>query len=249
MEYDPKDNEVIHLLKKLKDSNGTYPPEMLSLRRQGYLKQVAEVSAGAGLAVALRNIAKGGRGAAGASSTAGTVVEALFVIALIAEAGAVTYFYRDKVAEYFQSITRSPKIEEVASPPVLTSPVAEMQTTPSPVITVTVTGTETLTLTPATPSGTPPTVLAAGTSLPDGETGVDAGSASTGIPGSTSSTSSTGSNTGGTSAPTSVASDPNGNNGNHYGQTPIPERTKDPGNTSSSTQASTSNTDNNKKKP
>jgi hypothetical protein len=246
MEYDPKDNEVIHLLKKLKDSNGAYPPEMLSLRRQGYLKQVAEVSAGAGLAVALRNIAKGGRGAAGASSTAGTVVEALLVVALIAEAGAVTYFYRDKVAEYFQSITRSPKVEEVASPPVLTSPIAEMQTTPSPVITVTVTGTETLTLTPAIPSGTPPTVLAAGTSLPNGETGVDVGSASTSIPGSTSSTSSTGS-TGGTSAPTSVASDPNGNNGNHYGQTPIPVRTKDQGNTSSSTQ--TSNTSNNKKKP
>lgn len=238
MEYDPKDNEVIHLLKKLKDSNGAYPPEMLAMRRQGYLKQVAEVSAGAGLAVALRNIAKGGKGAAGASSTAGTVVEALLVVALIAEAGAVTYFYRDQVAAYFRSITGSPKVEEVASPPVITSPIAEMQTTPSPVITVTVTGTETLTLTPATPSGTLPTVLAAGTSLPGGETGVEAGSASTGIPGST------GSNTGGTAESTSVANDPNGNNGNHYGQTPIPERTKDPGSTSSSTQ-----TTSNKKKP
>ena len=51
MEYDPKDNEVIHLLKKLKDSNGAYPPEMLALRRQGYIKQVAEISAGAGLAL------------------------------------------------------------------------------------------------------------------------------------------------------------------------------------------------------
>ncbi len=238
MEYDPKDNEVIHLLKKLKDSNGAYPPEMLTLRRQGYIRQVAEVSAGAGLAGALRNISKGGKGTAGASSTAGTVVEALLVVALIAEAGAVTYFYRDKVAEYFRSITRSPKVEEVASPPAISSPFAEMQVTPSPVITVTITGTGTLTLTPDTPSGTPSTVLAAGTTLPEGETGVDAGPASTGIPGST------GSNTGGTPVPTSVASDPNGNNGNHYGQTPIPVRTKDPGNTSSSTQTSS-----NKKKP
>jgi len=232
MEYDPKDNEVIHLLKKLKDSNGAYPPEMLALRRQGYLKQVAEVSAGAGLAVALRNIAKGGKGTAGASSTAGTVVEALLVVAIIAEAGAVTYFYRDKVAEYFQSITRSPKVEEVASPPVISSPLADMQITPSPVFTFTVTGIGTLT--PAIPSETPSPVMAAGTTLPGGETGADVPSASTPGPGSS---------TGGTSEPTSVASDPNGNNGNHYGQTPIPERTKDPGNTSSSTQTS------DKKKP
>jgi hypothetical protein len=236
MEYDPQDNEVIHLLKKLKDSNGAYPPEMLALRRQGYIKQVTEVSAGAGLAVALRNIAKGGKGTAGTSSIAGTVVEALLVVALIAEAGAVTYFYRDKVAEYFRSITGSPRVEEVASPPVISSPIAEMQITPSPVITIT--GTETLTLTPVTPVGTPSAVLAAGTSVPNGESGVDVSSASTAGP--------SGGNTGEPPVSTSVASDPNGNNGNHYGQTPIPVRTKDPGNTSSSTQ--TSNTSN-KKKP
>jgi hypothetical protein len=244
MEYDPKDNEVIHLLKKLKDSNGAYPPEMLALRRQGYLKQVTQVSAGAGLAVALRSIAKGGKGAAGASSsTAGTVVEALLVVALIAEAGAVSYFYRGKVAEYFRSITRSPNTGEVASPPMVSSPLAEMQITPSPVITITVTGTQTLTLTPVTPSGTPSTVLVAETVPSDGETGVDVqSSASTSIPGSTGSTSSTDSNTGGSSSVSTR--DPNGNNGNHYGQTPIPVRTKDPGNTSSSTQ-----TTSNKKKP
>ena len=49
MEYDPKDNEVVHLLKKLKDTNGAYPPEMLALRRQGYMRQVSEVGAAAGL--------------------------------------------------------------------------------------------------------------------------------------------------------------------------------------------------------
>jgi hypothetical protein len=244
MEYDPKDNEVIHLLKKLKDSNGAYPPEMLAMRRQGYIKQVAEVSAGIGLAVALRNIARGGKGATGASSTAGTVVEALLVFALIAEAGAVTYFYRDKVAEYIQSITRSPKVEVVANPPVLSSPIADMQITPSPVITITNTGTGTLTLTPGTPSVTPSAVLAAGTAVPNDGTGVDVSSASTAGSG--------GSNTGQPPASTSDPSgptdpnDPNGNNGNHYGQTPIPERTKDPGNNSSSTQESSTN---NNKKP
>ncbi len=241
MEYDPKDNEVIHLLKKLKDSNGAYPPEMLALRRQGYLKQVAEVSAGAGLAVALKNISKGGKGTAGLSSTAGTVVEALLVVALVAEAGVVTYFNRDRVAQYVRSLTHSPKVEQVASPPVLPSPLAEMQVTPSPnaSLTPSVTGTETDTGTPGTPSETTSPVLADGTSLPGGvDVGVQA--AATGVPGS--------SNPSGSSVSTAVPSGPTGNNGNHYGQTPIPVRTKEKGNNPSSTQDSSSDTSN-KKKP
>ncbi len=239
MEYDPKDNEVIHLLKKLKDSNGAYPPEMLAVRRQGYLKQVAEVSAGAGLAVALKNIAKGGKGTAGLSSTAGTVVEALLVVALVAEAGVVTYFNRGKVAEYFRSITHSPKVEEVASPPVVPSPLAEVQFTPSSVASLTATdiATETETVTPGTPSGTPSVVVAASTTVPGGNnTGVQ--SAATSGPSS---------NPGIPSVSTQAPKDPKGKNGNHYGQTPIPVRTKEPGNNSSATQAS--NDTNTKKKP
>jgi hypothetical protein len=233
MEYDPKDNEVIHLLKKLKDSNGAYPPEMLALRRQGYLKQVAEISAGAGLAMGLRNLAKGGKGTAGLTSTAGTIVEALLVVALVAEAGAVTYFYRDKVTEYFRSITRSPKVEQVASPPALPSPLAEIQFTPSPVITDTVQVTETGTVTPVTPSGTASPVLAAATVLADGTSGAAVQAASTAKPGSS------------TGGPSLSGQDPNENNGNQYGLTPKPVRTKDPGNNTSSTQAPTTN----KKKP
>jgi hypothetical protein len=252
MEYDPKDNEVIHLLKKLKDSNGAYPPEMLALRRAGYLKQVAEISAGAGLAMGLKNMAKGGKGAAGFSSTAGTIVEALLVVALVAEAGAVTYFYRDKVAEYVNLIARSPKVEEVASPPVVPSPILEMQVTPSPIDTITATLTKTETLTPATPSGTPSPVLVSGTTVSAGENSAGIQSASTSGPGGSSSSSSSSSsnsagdtsgNTGGSSG---SSQDPKGNNGNHYGQTPKPERTKEPGNNTSSTQESTSK---NNKKP
>jgi hypothetical protein len=236
MEYDPKDNEVIHLLKKLKDSNGAYPPEMLALRRQGYLKQVADVSAGAGLAVAFRNIAKSGK-TTSLSSTAGTVVEALLVVALVAEAGVVTYFNRDKIADYYRSITHSPKVEEVASPPVLPSPIVEMLVTPSPLasLTATVTVTVTETVTPGTPSGTPSPVFAAGTSEPKGTGGVGVQAASTGAPGG---------NTGGSSV---SPKDPKGNNGNHYGQTPIPVRTKEQDSNSSSAQGS--NETNNKKKP
>jgi hypothetical protein len=235
MEYDPKDNEIIYLLKKLKDSNGAYPPQMLALRRQGYIKQVAEVGAGAGLAVGLRNLAKGGKGGAGGlSSTAGTILEAMLVVAIVAEAGAVSYFYRGKLAEVFHLITGSPQVEEVASPPVLPSPILEVQATSSPVITITVTGTETITLTPITPSGTPPpTVLAAETTQPNRTGGVDVQAASTSVP------------SGNASNPAASTPQPNGNHGHHYGQTPIPERTKDPGKNPGSTQTSSDK----KKKP
>ena len=238
MDYNPKDNEVIHLLKKLKDSSGAYPPELLALRRQGYLKQVAQVSAGAGLVVGLKNFAKGGKGAAGlSSSAAGTVVEALLVVALVAEAGAVTYFYRDKVAEYVHLITRAPKVEHVVSPPVIPSPFVEMQSQITPslteeAVTPTVTGTESLT--PGTPSGTPSAVLAAGTTQPHGTNGAAVQSASTSGPSSSSG------NTGGTSGSGS-SQDPKGNNGNHYGQTPKPERTKESGNSSSAEESTSKN--------
>jgi hypothetical protein len=232
MEYDPKDNEVVHLLKKLKDSNGAYPPDMLALRRQGYMRQVSEVGAAAGLAMGLKNMAKGGKGAAGLSSATGTVVEALLIIALVAEAGVASYFYRDKIAEYFRSATNSPRVEEVVGPPIVTSPLAEMQLTPSPVVT---TVTSTRTLTPSTPSGTPSLEFAAGTTQPNGANGVAVQPAST--------NGSTG-NTGGPS-PSVLPQDPNGNNGNHYGQTPQPVRTKEPGNNTGSTQEGPTN----KKKP
>ena len=77
MEYDPTSNDVLQLLKKLKDSNGTYPQELLAVRRQGYLKQVAEVAGGAGLAMGLRNTVRNARGVSGLPSAAGTLLEGL----------------------------------------------------------------------------------------------------------------------------------------------------------------------------
>lgn len=233
MEYDQKDNEVIHLLKKLKTSNGTYPPEMLALRRQGYLRQVAQVSSGVGLAVGLRNMAKGGKGAV-LPPAAGTILEALLVIAIVAEAGAVTYFYREKLAEYFRSFTNSPKVEEVSSPEVLPSPLVEVEFTTTPVVLSTLTATGTGTST-ATPVGTTTLEFAV---QPTGQNGGSGGPAGTGV---------TSTGTGGRSNPTGPVvstSEPNTNNGNQYGLTPKPERTKEPGN-----DVSSSNTQNSDKDP
>lgn len=194
---------------------------MLALRRQRYLSQVAEISGAAGLAVALRNTGKGGKGV-GLPPAAGTVVEALLVVALIAEAGAVTYFYRDKLAQVFRSITSSPKVEQVANPPAVSSPLPGFDWTPSPVFTAAVSltpspaGTQTGTL---TPDGTPSPGLAADSTPGNG--------------------------TGGTTLQSASTPPANGNNGNQYGLTPKPVRTKESGTTNSQD----SSKDSNKKKP
>jgi hypothetical protein len=225
MEYDPQDTDVIHLLKKLKDGNGTYPAEMLALRRQHYLSQVAEISGGAGLAMALKNAAKTAK-TAGLPPATGTIVEALLVVALVAEAGAVSYFYRDKIAEYFQKVTNSPTVQEISSPAASHSPITEIVLTPSPVLTltVTVTQTETLTLTPGISS----TPELAAQSPEEGNNGTSSALS------------------GNTAGPSVSTQAPKGNNGNQYGLTPKPARTKVPGNQISSTQESNNN---NKKKP
>ena len=213
---------------------------MLASRRQGYLKQVAEIGASVGLAAGLRNTIKSGGKAAGSfSSTAGTVVEALLVIALVAEAGTVSYFYRDKIADVFRSITSKPKVEEVANPPVAASPITEIQLTSTPVFTVTVAATESETLT-VTPERTPSPELAVQPTRQNNGSSVN----TTGSGGTTGG--STGGSTSGGGPSVSSTEPANGNNGNHYGQTPQPVRTKEQTGNSSSTEQSTTNT---KKKP
>ena len=43
MGFDTQDKEIVRLLTKLKDSDGSYPPELLAARREGYLRQMGEI--------------------------------------------------------------------------------------------------------------------------------------------------------------------------------------------------------------
>lgn len=219
MDYDPKDIDVINLLKKLKEGGGAYPQEMLALRRQGYLHQVAEVIGGAGLALGLKETLKSGKGA-GASPAAGTLVEALLVIAIVAEAGAVAYFYRDQVADFFQSFSNKPRVEEVTIPPIQSSPVVDIESTPTLVETPTLILTDTPISTPSVELAVQPTDETRENSSTSGDSDGAAGSGGGG------------SQSVSTPNPNANNND-NGNNGNHYGQTPKPERTKQPGNDNS----------------
>lgn len=227
MEYDPKDLDIVNLLRKLKEAGGGYPGEMLALRRQTYVKQVAEVSAGAALALGVKETLKGGKAGGSSAAAAGKVVELVLVAAIVAEAGAVTYFHRDKIADFFRSFSNEPKVEEVSNPPVPPSLIPETGLVPTLAETPTFTVTDTPVSTPSVELAAQPTeqnqqgqeTSSTGVETEDEGTAVGgSGTAGGGGPGSTSS-----------STPVPDDNNNNGNNGNHYGQTPKPERTKEPG--------------------
>lgn len=226
MEIDPKNIDVFQLLDKLKEANGTYPQELLALRRQGYLKQVAAISGGAGLALALKTTAKSTAKGTALPPAASSVLEGILVVAIVAEAGAVTYFYRDKIADIYRSIIGSPKVEEVASPPVLSSPIPGVEITLTPAVTLT--ETPTALSTPSPLFAEQPTQKGTNQDNQSSQTTTQ----------------------GGSPAVSTAAVNDNTNNGNQYGHTPIPERTKQPGNdTSTTNNTNTNDSSKQKKKP
>src|SRR5215213_5500985 len=176
MGFDAQDKEIVRLLTKLKDTDRKYPSDLFAARRQGYLRQMGEIGLGIGAGAGIKNLAKGGK-----------------VPVLSSETGTVAYFYRDKLADLFQTITKEVDGQEITPPPVHTE-LAIQGITPSPAVTATLPS-STLS---ASPTGTELT--------------------STPPPGAVEDT----------TISTNSTPAPNENNGNHYGQTPRPERTKDP---------------------
>jgi hypothetical protein len=202
MGFDAQDKEIVRLLTKLKDADGKYPPDLLAARRQHYLKQMGQIGLGMGVGAGLKNVVKSGKAPA-LSSTTSTILESALVVAIVAETGTVAYFYRDKLAEAFQKITKESRVQEIAPSPVHTEQ-AIQGVTPSPALSST------------HPS---PTLSASPTAIE---------LSSTPIPGVVEENNTI-----------SASSTPalNGNNGNHYGQTPKPQRTKEPKNNNNNDKA------------
>jgi len=196
MEYDPKDQEIIDLLTKLKNaSREEYPRKLLASRRNQYLKHGAELGFGIGMGAKMMDAIKGRNGKAVVhSQVKSKLLETALAVAIVAEAGTLAYFYRDKIAELIEPTPSSPSVEEVTSPPVISSPLPQ----------VTFTALET-----PTPVSTP-TIILTSTPLPevtaDNVNNVEENAQLTSTPNP----------------------NDNGNNGNHFGQTPKPERTKKP---------------------
>jgi len=120
------EQNVLNLLTSLKRSEGNYPSDMIQARRDAFTKQAAAMAVLA--RAGLKSTTTTGSGqAAAASSTAsststivgasiGKILETALVVAIVAEAGAVGYIYRDKIADFINS-KLNPKVETVASPP------------------------------------------------------------------------------------------------------------------------------------
>jgi hypothetical protein len=223
MEFDPQDQNIVKLLTKLKGVGGSYPEHMLAARRQSYLARIAEIEMGLNAGKGSANPPKnGGGGAPNPAPVTSTILETALVVTMIVEASAVAYFYRDKFTNLFETTTSGPRVQEVTPPPVVTSALEVAGVSPSPAVTVTL---PSLTLdVSASPSIIP--VTASNTPIP----GVADNNTNT-----TNNTTSTGADQ---SKSTPVPNVSNGDQGNHYGQTPKPERTKDPG----SNQGSNNNT-------
>lgn len=202
MEFETQDRKVVELLTKLKGANEGYPSDMLAARRQAFLNNMAGAGLGVGNGTALNGSLKSGGGSGSAPITMGKLLEVALLIAIVVEAGALAYFYRDKVADVFRSISAPSQVQEIASPPVATFSFPELEISK--------------TATSATPTGTASEV-ATNTPVPGlNNNPTSNNNVAATLTDSTPNPSVNNENSGA-----------NGNNGNHYGQTPKPERTKD----------------------
>src|SRR5215207_1393677 len=214
MEFEPQDRKVVELLTKLKGDSENYPSHLLAARRQAFLNTMAGAGLSVGTGSALNGNLKGGGGSGAASLTVGKVLEVALLVAIVAEAGALAYFYRDKVADVFRSVSEPSHVQEIASPPVATFSFPELEISKIP--------------SSAVPTGTASEMVTmTSTQIPsvadDPASNNDGGVSSTDSP--------SGSNVNTDSTPDpNVNNENNGNNGNnsnngnHYGQTPKPER-------------------------
>jgi hypothetical protein len=154
MDLSPEDKKVADLVSKLKYSSGAYPKDMLYSRRQQFIRQVASAGLGIGVGAGIKNAAKQSNtvGAATATITS-KILESVLIAAIVIEAGTAAYVYREKITNFFKSLTGSPNVEETTQKPDNGSD----STSPLLIPTLTV---------PAT-SGTPSAIAPAITSSPN----------------------------------------------------------------------------------
>jgi hypothetical protein len=120
MDVDPEDQEVIRLLTKMKGAEAGYPEHMLVQRRRSYLRRMREVGLGIPADTAVRDAAKDIKPSHISPATS-TLVETALVIAIIAEASTMAYFYRHRLTDFVRRVVAEPGVQEVTPLPVGTS--------------------------------------------------------------------------------------------------------------------------------
>ena len=219
MEFSSSDKQVIDLLSKLKNTGGTYPAAIMASRREAYMKQMANIGLGIGIGTRIKNVAKSGTGAGAVATVTSKILETALIAAIVIEAGAAAYLYRDKIASLISKYTGSSNTQESGSS---SAGLVEPKISPSATVTTPSATAATPSVTVTTPSGT----VTVTTGTPSPNVADNNNSSSVGV---------------------NTTPKPGNNNGNHYGQTPNPERTKDNNNNNDkNNDGSSGNTDNGK---
>jgi hypothetical protein len=202
MEFDLQDQEVIRFLKKLKDVDAEYPEKMLVARRRSFLKRMIEIELGVPADQGIRYMVSNPK-PFNLSPAVSTLLETVLVVAILAEASWMVYFYRERLVDFFQAFTSVARVQDGTPLPVIPISADIQEITPSPSITPSAL----LATTAETPTGI--VVMPTGTSIPNL---VEERTITPEM---------------NQLRATPVPNEDQGNNGNHYGQTPKPERTKD----------------------
>ena len=232
-DFDPQDQEIIQLLGKLRAADQEYPQELLAARRQRYLQRMGQISLGIGAGTAVSEAAKSASGSAASTGTAATsmtstILETALIMAIVLEAATVAYFYREKVSDALKTFVTSAEVREV-------SPSSISAGTLSAAPTILVTPSPSLSSTPIDPTASPtaPSLTITPSQVPDILVVEATGGVTTPVVNVTTVVEATH-----VVVPTNPVSEvpatpvprDNTDNGNHYGQTPQPERTKESGN-------------------
>jgi hypothetical protein len=130
MEFDPEDQEIIRLLTKLGDAEGAYPKQMLEARRQSFLTQMGQIGLGIGADQGIQNAPKDVKPPS-APPAVSALLETALVVAILAEAGTVAYFYRDQLADFFRNAGIEPWVQEVTPAAAVTTSLEIQGVTPS----------------------------------------------------------------------------------------------------------------------
>jgi hypothetical protein len=223
MGFEPQDQEIIRLLSQLKNTEAPYPEHMMVAQRQMYLRRMTEISLGIATDAGLGNAVKPAD-TPPVSPVAGTLLETALLVAILVEASAVAYFYRDELSDFFQSMTSEPRVQAVEPLPIVATAVEIQHVTPSPAVSATLPSV-TLSTSPTAMIATLPSTPVPGLAGDDNNTSGNAGNETTGTPGSPGTTQGES-----TPVPNADSGNDHDDQGNHYGQTPRPERTKENGN-------------------
>lgn len=156
------DKDVLQVLTSIKNSEAQYPKDLAASRRDVFTKQAAAMAVllkasvngtGANQTAETASTTSSGAATGAGSLSMSTLLETLLVIALVTEAGVATYVYREKIAEFFNSIF-GPRVEQVSSP---TNNSPEILVSDEPTASELPDETATATETPLPLSYTPPT--------------------------------------------------------------------------------------------